>query len=292
MASDHWGAVWLQARDVHDLREVVDIQRQMIGRLQREDNYQDARQKVRGHRRVTGSTSEPLLQIIAFKSRRRDFTTTWKCGDAMHAVYYMHACTCINTMHIPKLCSTRELSQQFDSTLSQMNQLFRAAARMLARIRNILWIIDPILVVIQNFPYKMTFILIFRPGAFFKMWPSGIKCLHHIVYIILYTLYCTYTSYCIHHIVYIILEILYARRSHFEKEPWPKYQYNIHFVRKVLNNYEDKFNNPNDISNDSTLASVGGDATPMSFFWADVTPFELSYWNFPWLMGHPLHNFC
>ncbi|KAF0290120.1 hypothetical protein FJT64_011672 [Amphibalanus amphitrite] len=35
-----------QARDMNDLREVVDMQRQMIARLQREDNYQDARQKA------------------------------------------------------------------------------------------------------------------------------------------------------------------------------------------------------------------------------------------------------
>lgn len=35
-----------QARDMNDLREVVDMQRQLIGRLQREDNYQDARQKA------------------------------------------------------------------------------------------------------------------------------------------------------------------------------------------------------------------------------------------------------
>ena len=37
---------------MNDLREVVDMQRQMIVRLQREDNYQDARQKVRGRSRV------------------------------------------------------------------------------------------------------------------------------------------------------------------------------------------------------------------------------------------------
>ncbi|XP_037093723.1 uncharacterized protein LOC119113526 [Pollicipes pollicipes] len=35
-----------QARNVADLRQVSDLQRQMIGRLQREANYLDARQKL------------------------------------------------------------------------------------------------------------------------------------------------------------------------------------------------------------------------------------------------------
>ena len=41
---------------------------------------------------------------------------------------------------------------------------------------------------------------------------------------------------------------MYARRSHFERGLWPKYQYKIHFIKNVLINYEDEVNDTNDIS--------------------------------------------